>query len=44
MKENLLEEMGLEESEKSHPDMLIDLAQGLGFSQPEILQLSAEAD
>ena len=44
MKENLLEEMGLEESEKSHPDMLIDLAQGLRFSQPDILQLSAEAD
>ena len=44
VKENLLEEMGLEESEKSHPDMLIDLAQGLGFSQPDILQLSAEAD
>ena len=44
VKENLPEEMGLEESEKSHPDMLIDLAQGLGFSQPDILQLSAEAD
>ena len=44
VKENLLEEMGLEESEKSHPDMLIDLDQGLGFSQPDILQPSAEAD
>ena len=44
VKENLLEEMGLEESEKSHPDMLIDLAQGLGFSQQDILQLSVEAD
>ena len=44
VKENLLEEMGLEESEKSHPDMLIDLARGLGFSQKDILRLSAEAD
>ena len=44
VKENLLEEMGLEESEKSHPDMLIDLARGLGFSQQDILRLSAEAD
>ena len=44
VKENLLEEMGLEGSEKSHPDMLIDLARGLGFSQQDILGLSAEAD
>ena len=44
VKENLLEEMGLEESEKSHPAMLIDLAQGLGFSQHDILQLSVDAD
>ena len=43
VKENLLEEMGLEGSEKSHPDMLIDLARGLGFSQPDLLGLSAEA-
>ena len=44
VRENLLEEMGLEESEKAHPDMLIDLAQGLGFSQQEVLRLSVEAD
>ena len=41
---NLLEEMGLEESEKAHPAMLIDLAQGLGFSEQEIRRLSATAD
>ena len=29
---NLLEDMALEEGEMAHPDMLIDLAQGLGFS------------
>ena len=44
VKENLLEEMGLEESEKAHPDMLIDLAEGLGFSEQDVLRLSAEAD
>ncbi len=41
---NLLEEMGLEEGEKAHPDMLIDLAQGLGFSEKEIRRLSAVAE
>jgi hypothetical protein len=30
VKENLLEEMGLEESVKSHPDLLLDLARGSG--------------
>ena len=44
VKENLLEEMGLEGSEKSHPDMLIDLARGLGFSEQDIVRLSVEAD
>ena len=44
VKENLLEEMGLDEGEKAHPEMLIDLAQGLGFSHGDIMQLSAEAD
>ena len=44
LKENLLEEMGLEEGEKPHPEMLIDLARGLGFSQQDILRLSVEAD
>ncbi|MFB3074615.1 MAG: enolase C-terminal domain-like protein, partial [Candidatus Methylomirabilales bacterium] len=41
---NLLEEMGLEEGDKAHPDMLIDLAQGLGFSEQEIRRLSGVAD
>jgi L-alanine-DL-glutamate epimerase-like enolase superfamily enzyme/pyrroloquinoline quinone (PQQ) biosynthesis protein C len=41
---NLLEEMGLEEGEKAHPDMLTDLAQGLGFSEQEIKRMSAVAD
>ena len=44
VKENLLEEMGMEEGEKAHPEMLIDLAQGLGLSQQDILRLSVEAD
>ena len=44
VKGNLLEEMGLEEGEKAHPDMLIDLAQGLGFSEQEIRRLSAVAE
>ena len=44
VRENLLEEMGLAEGEKAHPEMLVDLAQGLGFSHGDILQLSAEAD
>ena len=44
VRENLLEEMGLVEGEKAHPEMLIDLAQGLGFSHGDILRLSAEAD
>ena len=41
---NLLEEMGLEEGDKAHPDMLIDLAQGLGFSEQEVRRLSGVAD
>lgn len=44
VRENLLEEMGLEEAEKSHPEMLIDLAQGLGFSDQEIAGLRSQAD
>ena len=44
VRENLLEEMGMEEGEKPHPDMLIDLAEGLGFSEQEITRLSAVAD
>ena len=44
VKENLLEEMGMDESERAHPEMLSDLARGLGFSPGDILVLSAEAD
>jgi len=44
VKENLLEEMGLEEGGKAHPDMLIDLALGLGLSHQDVLRLSAKAD
>ena len=44
VRENLLEEMGMEDGEKAHPDMLIDLAEGLGFSEREITRLSAVAD
>ena len=44
VKGNLLEEIGLEEGDKAHPDMLIDLAQGLGFSEQEIRRLSAVVD
>ena len=44
VKGNLMEEMGLDESEKSHPEMLIDLARGVGFSEGDILRLNAEAD
>ena len=44
VRENLLEEMGMVEGEKAHPEMLMDLAQGLGFSAGDILLLSAEAD
>ena len=43
VRENLLEEMGLEEAEKSHPEMLLDLARGLGFTDQRIAQLRAEA-
>ncbi len=44
VKGNLMEEMGLDESEKSHPEMLIDLARGVGFSEGDIIRLKAEAD
>ena len=44
VKGNLMEEMGLEEGEKSHPDMLIDLARGIGFSEADVIRLNAEAD
>ena len=43
VRENLLEEMGLEEGERAHPDLLLDLAQGLGFTAPETEQLMAES-
>ena len=44
VKGNLMEEMGLEEGEKSHPEMLIDLARGGGFSEADVIRLNAEAD
>ena len=44
VKENLLEEMGFDQSEVSHPDLLIDLARGLGFTDQDIIRLRAEAD
>ena len=43
VRENLLEEMGLEEAERPHPDLLVDLARGLGSSDQEIIRLEAEA-
>jgi hypothetical protein len=43
VKENLLEEMGLEESVRSHPDLLLDLARGLGFTHQEITQMVVES-
>ena len=39
VRENLLEEMGLEEAEKAHPEMLLDLARGLGYTDRDILRL-----
>ena len=36
LKENLLEEMGRSEEEKPHSALLIELAQGTGFSEKEI--------
>src|SRR5688572_16016343 len=36
LKENLLEEMGRSEEEKPHSALLINLAQGAGFSEKEI--------
>lgn len=44
VKENLLEEMGFEESEKSHPELVEDLARGLGYSDRDLILVHAEAD
>lgn len=44
IKENLLEEMGFEESEKSHPELVEDLARGLGYSEQDLIRVHAEAD
>ena len=41
--ENLLEEMGMEEGEQAHPDLLLDLARGLEFDASQIARLVAEA-
>ncbi len=44
VKGNLMEEMGLDEGEKAHPEMLIDLARGVGFTEADVIRLNAEAD
>lgn len=44
IKENLLEEMGFEESEKSHPELVEDLARGLGYTDQDLIRVHAEAD
>ncbi len=44
IKENLLEEMGFEESGKSHPELVEDLARGLGYSEQDLIRIHAEAD
>ena len=44
IKENLLEEMGFEESEKSHPELVEELARGLGYSDQDLIRVHAEAD
>jgi pyrroloquinoline quinone (PQQ) biosynthesis protein C len=36
LKENLLEEMGLSDEGKAHPELLLDLAKGAGFTPEEI--------
>ena len=43
VRENLLEEMGMEEGEQAHLDLLMDLARGLDFDEPQIARLIAEA-
>ena len=43
VRENLLEEMGLEEAEHSHPELLLDLARGFGAGEGESRKLEAEA-
>ncbi len=40
--ENLREEMGLEEAERSHPELVLEVARGIGFSESEIERLVAE--
>ena len=44
LKENMLEEMGLLDSdEKAHPELLLDLVRGMEFSKEEIEQLIHES-
>jgi len=43
LKENLLEEMGEEEGEEAHPDLLIRLARGAGYDDAGIAGLIAES-
>jgi len=39
LKENLLEEIGRSDTERAHSELLLELARGSGFSQPEIDKL-----
>ena len=41
--ENLLEEMGVEQGERPHPELLLDLARGLGFTERETDRLVVQA-
>ena len=43
LKHNLLEELGLEEAEESHPDLLIEVLKGVGFDDAMRTRLEAEA-
>ncbi|HSK30186.1 MAG TPA: enolase C-terminal domain-like protein [Candidatus Limnocylindria bacterium] len=43
LKENLLEEMGRSEKEKPHSALLVEMARGIGLSEPEIDGLIADA-
>jgi muconate cycloisomerase len=43
LKENLLEEMGRSEAEKPHSALLLEMANAVGFTEPEIAALIADA-
>ncbi len=44
VRENLLEEMGLEQGGEAHPELLVTLARGLGYSDADIAALHTAAD